>query len=181
MSLTQRQSIVQELHSLPVGRTVVEFLDHLTVEAGLSHNTILAYGRDIRDFLGFCREDGVDEIGGVTPHLVQVYLGELARRDKSESSAKRALVAIRMFLRFAKLRGLIEDAGEENALRRHCERSLLTRARAADKLAASICEIQIKEDTHEIPHRACCCNLYGSVARPGFTCRDQGGCRSSTQ
>ena len=42
-----------------------------------------------------------------------MYLGEMARRDKSDNSAKRALVAIRMFLRFAKLRGLIEDDGSE--------------------------------------------------------------------
>jgi integrase/recombinase XerD len=113
MSQVQRQSIVAGLRELPVGPTASDFLDYLTIEAGLADNTILAYGRDLREFLGYCRDEGVAEIGDVGVHLVQIYLGELARQDKSENSAKRALVAIRMFLRFAKLRGLIEDTGEE--------------------------------------------------------------------
>ncbi|HNS21239.1 MAG TPA: site-specific tyrosine recombinase XerD [Sedimentisphaerales bacterium] len=113
MSQVQRQSIVVGLRELPAGRPATDFLDYLTIEAGLSDNTILAYGRDLREFLGYAGGRGVGQIADVNVHLVQIYLGELARRDKSENSAKRALVAIRMFLRFAKLRGLIEDAGEE--------------------------------------------------------------------
>ncbi len=113
MSQVQRQSIIAGLRELPVGPTAADFLDYLTIEAGLSDNTILAYGRDLREFLGYCRDQRAGEIVDVSVHRVQTYLGELARRDKSENSAKRALVAIRMFLRFAKLRGLIEDAGEE--------------------------------------------------------------------
>jgi integrase/recombinase XerD len=113
MSLIQRQTIMTDLRTLPVGRIAADFLDYLTIEAGLSNNTILAYGRDLREFLGHCESDGVTEIAGVSVHRVQMYLGVMARRDKSENSAKRALVAIRMFLRFAKLRGLIEDDGTE--------------------------------------------------------------------
>lgn len=97
--------------SLPVGRAAADFLDRLVVEGGLSDNTILAYGRDLRDFLEFCRASGVGKIEMVTPGLVHKYLCELARGPKSENSAKRALVAIRMFLRFAKLEGLVEDDG----------------------------------------------------------------------
>jgi integrase/recombinase XerD len=112
MSLTQKQSIVRELHSLPLGRTASEFLDHLTVEAGLSHNTILAYGRDLKTFLAFCRDDKVEKMSGLTPVLVQKYLCHMATdRRKHENSARRALVAIRMFMRFAKLMGLIADDG----------------------------------------------------------------------
>ncbi|MBN1505219.1 MAG: site-specific tyrosine recombinase XerD [Sedimentisphaerales bacterium] len=88
-----------------------EFLDHLTVEAGLSHNTILAYGRDLGDFLDFGRQNGIREMSGLTPVLVQKYLCHLATGPKNENSARRALVAIRMFLRFARLMGLIADDG----------------------------------------------------------------------
>jgi integrase/recombinase XerD len=111
MSLTQKQSIVAELHSLPLGRAAMEFLDYLTVEAGLSHNTILAYGRDLKEFLAFCRKEQVARIEGLTPSLVQKYLCHLAHGSKGENSARRALVTIRMFLRYAKLMGLIEDDG----------------------------------------------------------------------
>ncbi len=113
MSLIQRQTIMTDLRTLPVGRVAADFLDYLTIEAGLSNNTILGYGRDLREFLGYCGQGGATDIAGVSVHRVQLYLGVMARRDKSENSAKRALVAIRMFLRFAKLRGLIEDDGTE--------------------------------------------------------------------
>ncbi len=125
MSLAQRQTIVANLRELPLGRIVADFLDYLVVEAGLSENTVLAYGRDLRAFLRFCQKQGVVapeaageapaacDVRALTVPLVRQYLGRLARDDKSDSSAKRALVAIRMFLRFAKLRRLIEDDGGE--------------------------------------------------------------------
>jgi len=111
MSLTQRQSIVEGLRALPLGRMVTDFLDYLVVEAGLSDNTVLAYGRDLRDFLTFGERSGVRDVEGLNLRLVQKYLCEMAGGPKSENSAKRALVAIRMLLRFAKLRGHIEDDG----------------------------------------------------------------------
>lgn len=111
MSSTERQSINETLRPLTLGRTVIDFLDYLVVEAGLSHNTILAYGRDLRDFSVFCQDSGIEGIGQVAPHVVQKYLRERVYRLKHESSAKRALVAIRMLLRFAKLTGLVEDDG----------------------------------------------------------------------
>lgn len=144
MSLAQRQSIVADLRELPLGQTVADFLDYLTVEAGLADNTILAYGRDLRAFLRFCADNEIQKIGDVQPWLVRQYFGprrdaepdvpqkkigaanppsrlpRSARNDMSsnpqfenDNSAKRALVAIRMFLRFAKLRRLIEDDGSE--------------------------------------------------------------------
>lgn len=111
MSGNQRQSILAEIRSLPLGHLVVEFLDHLVVEAGLSDNTILAYGRDLRDFLRFCQGRGVEDPSELGPHLVQMYLHELAVGPKSEMSVRRALVAMRMLLRYAKSTGRIEDDG----------------------------------------------------------------------
>ena len=98
---------------MPLGRTVADFLDYLVVEAGLSDNTVLAYGRDLREFLKFCTAEGVRGIRQLKPRVVQKYLCEMAGGPKSENSAKRALAAIRMFLRYAKLTGLIEDDGAE--------------------------------------------------------------------
>ena len=113
MSLTQRQSLIGTLRTLPLGRPVANFLDYLAVEAGLSENTVLGYGRDLREFIAFCQTQGISEIRDVNPRLVQKYLCEMAKGPKSENSAKRALVAIRMFLRFGKLMGRIDDDGAE--------------------------------------------------------------------
>ena len=111
MSLIQRQSVIEGLRTLPLGRNATDFLNYLVVEAGLSENTILGYGRDLRDFLEFCQVNGIEQIQQLKPQCVQKYLCELAGGSKSENSAKRALAAIRMFLRYAKLMGLIEDDG----------------------------------------------------------------------
>jgi integrase/recombinase XerD len=134
MSLAQRQTIVADLRTLPLGRTVTDFLDYLVVEAGLSENTVLAYGRDLREFLRFCQDSKIEKMEEVKPWLVRKYFGPRAATETTvfkkigaanpqsairnpqfanDSSAKRALVAIRMFLRFAKLRRLIEDDGGE--------------------------------------------------------------------
>lgn len=113
MSLIQRQTVAADLRSLPLGRTAIEFLDYLVVEAGLSENTILAYGRDLKGFLQFCQQHKVDRVTDLKPTIVQRYVHEQARGSKGENTVKRALVAIRMFLRFAKLTGLIEDDGSD--------------------------------------------------------------------
>lgn len=113
MSLTQRQSLTAALRTLPLGRPVSDFLDYLVVEAGLSDNTVLAYGRDLREFITSCHDNGVTEIADVRPRVVQRYLCEIAGGSKAENSARRALVAIRMFLRFAKMAGLLDDDGAE--------------------------------------------------------------------
>ena len=109
MPSTQEQSVGKELLSLPLGQSVKSFLGYLTVEAGLSGNTVLAYGRDLRSFLKYCKSDKISQLRQIEPTVIQNYLRILAQDQKSESSIKRALVAIRMFLRFAKLTGLVED------------------------------------------------------------------------
>ncbi len=75
MSLAQRQTIVEDLRPLPLGRIVTDFLDYLVVEAGLADNTVLAYGRDLREFLKFCRDNEIGKIEQVKPWLVRKYFG----------------------------------------------------------------------------------------------------------
>ena len=109
MFSTQTKAVTEKLLSLPLGRNVKDFLGYLTVEAGLSDNTILAYGRDLKSFLEYCKAQKATLLQQVKPTLIHGYLRSLANGNKDESSVKRCLVAIRMFLRFAKLTGLVED------------------------------------------------------------------------
>ena len=109
MPSAQVQSVGEKLLSLPQGAIVKEFLDYLTVEAGLSSNTILAYGRDLKGFLEYCKSEKKSRLEQIKPGLIQNYLRVLTRKERGESSIKRCLVAIRMFLRFAKLTGQVCD------------------------------------------------------------------------
>jgi len=106
---TQIQSVGEKLLSLPLGQNVKDFLDYLTVEAGLSDNTILAYGRDLKSFLKYCKSNKIGRLSQIRPALIRSYLRILTKDNRDESSIKRSLVAIRMLLRFARLTGIVED------------------------------------------------------------------------
>jgi len=107
MSSTQVQSIEEKLLLLPLGQAVRDFLNYLTVEAGLADNTILAYGRDLKAFLKYCKSEKISALQQIKPPLIQKYLVILTRSQRTESSINRSLVAIRMLLRFARLTGLV--------------------------------------------------------------------------
>jgi integrase/recombinase XerD len=98
-----------DIETFPLAKNVRSFLNYLTVEAGLSNNTVLGYGRDLRSFLKYCKSNNVSEIRRIEPDFIQNYLKKLSQEQKSESSIKRSLVSIRMLLRFGKLTGLVED------------------------------------------------------------------------
>lgn len=105
----QRQSVGEKLLILPLGQDVKNFLNYLTVEAGLAENTVLAYGRDLKSFLGHCKSNNIKHLSQIKLTIIQDYLRIITHDQKGESSIKRALVAIRMFLRYARLMGLVED------------------------------------------------------------------------
>ncbi len=109
MPSIQAKSITEKLSTLPLGKAVNDFLNYLTVEAGLSQNTILGYGRDLKSFLDYCNFIKIKGLHRVTPPVIQDYQRLLTKNNKDEASIKRALVAIRMFLRFGKLTGLINN------------------------------------------------------------------------
>jgi len=109
MSSAQAQTITNKILTLPLGPAVRDFLNYLTVEAGLADNTIQAYGRDLKDFLGCCRNHNIRAVQDLKPSIVQNYIIALSRNNRAEASVKRYLVAIRMFLRYAKLTGLVTN------------------------------------------------------------------------
>jgi len=109
MPSVQTQSVNKKILSLPLGQAAKSFLDYLTVEAGLSDNTVLAYGRDLKSFLEYCKKQNLGRLRQVKPPVIHDYLTFLSKSQKAEGSVKRSLVAIRMFLRFAKLTGLLEN------------------------------------------------------------------------
>lgn len=105
----EQEPPVRDIETFGLHKDVRSFLSYLTVEAGLSDNTVLGYGRDLRSFLKYCKSNNISELRRIEPVFIQKYLRKLSQEQKSESSIKRSLVAIRMFLRFGRLTGLIED------------------------------------------------------------------------
>ncbi|MCP4451739.1 MAG: tyrosine-type recombinase/integrase, partial [Planctomycetes bacterium] len=109
MPSIQSQSLGERLLRLPLGDTVKRFLDYLTVEAGLSTNSTLAYGRDLKGFLAFCQDANINQLSAIDPLTIQGYMQIMSEEGRCDSSIKRFLVSIRMLLRYGKLNGWIED------------------------------------------------------------------------
>jgi integrase/recombinase XerD len=85
------------------------FLSYLTVERGLSANTLLAYGRDLAAFLDWATKIGRRRPGAVRRADVQTYLRELRLRGLSPRSISRALATLRVFFRFLRQEGITRD------------------------------------------------------------------------
>jgi integrase/recombinase XerD len=76
------------------------FLDYLSVERGLSKNTILAYQQDLNIYLDFLSKHGINALSKAAKNdIVEFMLSERAK-GISTSSISRRLAAIRMFHRF---------------------------------------------------------------------------------
>jgi len=109
MSVAQVKAVEEKVSRLPMGRYVGDFLNYLKVEAGLAENSILGYGRDLRDFLEYCQDKGVEDLRRLQAATIQNFLVVLSRGNMAEASVKRRLSAVKMFLRFAKMSGVLSD------------------------------------------------------------------------
>jgi integrase/recombinase XerD len=95
-------------------RAIQTYLDHLTVERGLSPNSTNAYRRDLRRYAEFLEARGIGDLAAVSQRDVAAFLGELRagtpdRPALAASSAARTVIAVRGLHRFAQRDGLTES------------------------------------------------------------------------
>lgn len=109
-----------ELQPAPALRRAVRgYLDHLTVERGLSANTLSSYRRDLERYLRTLAQAGVADLAAVTSahvtaHVARLRSGDEAHPALSASSAARAASAVRGLHRFALREGQVDhDAGRD--------------------------------------------------------------------
>jgi integrase/recombinase XerD len=91
------------------------FLDHLTVERGLSPNTILAYRRDLQRYVSFLSKRGVTEPGQVDDRTVRSFVASVSASTHGPegepykaTSVVRALSSVRSFHRFLLREGIVD-------------------------------------------------------------------------
>lgn len=78
---------------------VGDYLKYLSVERGMSRNSVLAYGRDLRRFAAEMKKTGV-QLESVDSQVLQDYLGRLQHGGLTARSSSRALSAIKSFFRY---------------------------------------------------------------------------------
>lgn len=94
-------------------QTLIEiFLNHCSIERGLSKNTIAAYRRDLGKFTDFLDVNGVNLSEVSATHLTN-FIAHLRSSSLSESSLARHVVAIRSLYTFlSKDQGIVNVAKE---------------------------------------------------------------------
>lgn len=81
-------------------RRISAFLDAQAAEAGSARNTILAYGRDLRDFAGWLA-GRARSLTDIDRDGIEDYLGFCDAQGLSRATRARRLSAIRQLMRFA--------------------------------------------------------------------------------
>src|SRR3990172_12899192 len=76
-------------------RQVERFLDHLTVERGLSLHTVAAYRRDLGRYAAFLRERGGTDVRRVDERLVSGYVASISASTYGGGRAYRATSIVR--------------------------------------------------------------------------------------
>jgi integrase/recombinase XerD len=98
-----------------IARDAERYLDHLTVERGLSDHTLSAYRRDLRRYVAFLSTRDVSRADAVEESAVRSFVASLSasthgpqERPYRATSVARALSAVRSFHRFLVREGVTE-------------------------------------------------------------------------
>jgi integrase/recombinase XerD len=152
----------------PLERVLQAYLDHLTVERGLSVNTLSSYRRDLRRYVTALAGRGLTSLREATESHVADHLAHLRRGDPDHpplgaASAARAIVAVRGLHRFAAREGI--TAGDPaRAVRPPTPTRRLPKALPVDDVLAII-EAAGEDTPRGLRDRALLELLYGTGAR----------------
>src|SRR6266545_4120059 len=139
-----------DMSGSPLRAQIERFLDHLTVERGLSSNTLAAYRRDLARYGSFLRERGIDD-------------GALADEASVSSLVARALAAVRSFHRFLVAEGEAERDPGSGAVRPRVPRAL-PRPLSVDEVTR-ILEAPAGQEPGPLRDRAILETMYGAGLR----------------
>src|SRR5437867_1545940 len=109
---------------------IERFLDHLSVERGLSGNTIAAYRRDLARYASFLSSRGVRDARAVDDAAVAGFIARLSSSTHHEgtpyraTSVVRALSSVRSFHRFLMREGRADRDPSAGVVRPKLPRSL---------------------------------------------------------
>ena len=141
----------------------------LSLEQGLSSNTLEAYGRDVRRFCGFLSVKGVSSPREITRENIAAYLGELLDEEKLASTRARAFAAIKSFLKHLLREGVIkEDVSDGLPVPKRIRP--LPRVLTQSDMERLILSVDSKESPRDLRDRAMLEIFYGSGLRVSELC-----------
>ncbi len=84
------------------------YLDHISLERGLSINTRKAYKDDLEQFLAWLDQKGVTSLSQVSRKQVLDHLMAMKAKGMTTNSISRHLVSIKVFFRFLQQEGMLD-------------------------------------------------------------------------
>jgi len=88
---------------------IEDFLTYLSVERGLADNTLLAYRRDLCNYMNFLKQTGLTRVQQITKESIKEYIYSQKKSGLSSRSICRRLAAIKTFHRFLVREGLHQE------------------------------------------------------------------------
>jgi integrase/recombinase XerD len=88
-------------------RWIDSYMNYITVERGLSRNTLDSYGGDLLRYQSFLRESGIVEIEETSKLEVMAYLLSLRKRALSDKTVARSIAVLRGFYRWLADEGVL--------------------------------------------------------------------------
>ncbi|MFH0855731.1 MAG: site-specific tyrosine recombinase XerD [Candidatus Omnitrophota bacterium] len=85
------------------------FLNYLSVERGLSNNTIISYREDLNTYLDFIEKSGIDALSKISKNNITNFMFNQKEKGIAVNSIARRLAAIRMFHRFLTRERVLKD------------------------------------------------------------------------
>ena len=92
------------------------FLVYLTMNRGLSKNTIESYSRDISSLVAFLGKRGVSDPAAVSEHEIAAFFDHLRKKKLSPRSVARNIVSLKQFFRFLLTENVITDDPMRNTV-----------------------------------------------------------------
>ena len=88
---------------------IKEFMDYLSVERGLSKNTLESYSRDLNKYTEYLKKRGISNLDRVKRPDIQDFMMGLKGNKLNASSIARNLVAIKVFHRYLTSQRLLKE------------------------------------------------------------------------
>lgn len=159
------------------------FTHYLQAECGLSDNTVLAYGTDLRQFSEWFVEHGPPVLQQTSIGTLTSWLESLRDKGLAATSMARKLVAVKMFFRYLMLEGVIQesvaDLVNSPKLWQHLPKVL------SPDMVNRLIAAPGRDDRWHLRDRALLCLLYATGCRASEICGltigdihlDEGYCR----
>jgi len=155
--------------TLGLERELAIYLAHVTVERGLSVNTVSAYRRDLSRYCAFLESRGIESLA-TTPSLVVAEFAEAISAGSdtgtalAPASAARTVVSVRGWHRFAVAEGWVADDAAADVKPRATP-ARLPKALTTDQVATLLDAAALGDGLAALRDRALLEVLYGSGAR----------------